>query len=314
MKRIIPIVLGSLVFSANTFAEDNLLSMDDDSDTIKVQRKSDLPSFKVPKRTSFFTGLEYTETVSETVARAQNFVYIVADGSTRIHPNFRLRYVLNQGELKNGVDQDTSARRTNFAIAPRYEQWVNHRFSFFAEPVYKHNSRPDSGTTTEIMLRPGAQFTFGDHHLNTIYTYSMVDKQEGVDPRRFDAFEFKANYTYGFTSKINFGLEFTRNGNIDNSDPDYQRRAFAIKPSVRFKHFGGMITEINVPYNYNESNADLSGSESIKVNLNNNYPFNRNVKIVANIGYQQIKLHENGLYYGKDKDSLTAKLGLNLSF
>ena len=122
MNKLLPVILGSLVLSTSTVATADILVMDDDVDTIQVQSKEDLPSFKVPKRTSFFTGMEYAEGVSDTRPATENVKFIVADGSTRIHPNFRLRYVLNQSRSTGGNLQDTSATRTNFTIAPRYEQ------------------------------------------------------------------------------------------------------------------------------------------------------------------------------------------------
>ena len=316
MKKIIPLIIGSLAFSANAFADDDALVMDDDVDNITIQHKSTY-SYKIPKRTSFFTGMEYTDTTSESFPQTENLKFVVADGSTRVHPNWRIRYVLSQVENTAGNPQSTSYKKTNFTIAPRYEQWVNHRFSFFAEPVYVHQSDPDNGlTSTEIKLKPGLQFTFGKHKLNTIYTYSMVDKEtenENINTD-FDTFEAKGIYNYSYSRRMNFGLEFTRSGYVDNSDPTFRRRAFAIKPSVRFKHWKGIITEISTPYNYNEAGLKLSGSETVKVNINNNYPFNKHVKIVANVGYSQIKLHDAGIDKEKDKESFTAKLGLNLSF
>ena len=124
----------------------------------------------------------------------------------------------------------------------------------------------------------------------------------------------KANYTYRYSSRANFGLELTRNGNVDNSDPYQRRRAYAIKPSFRLKHWQGIVSELSVPYNYNEANKLLAGTETVKINFNNNYPFNKYVKVVANVGYEMIKFHEAGLYYGEDKEGITAKLGLNLGF
>ncbi|KHT62519.1 hypothetical protein RJ45_17025 [Photobacterium gaetbulicola] len=317
MNKIIPILLGSLVCTGYANAADNgeFLIMEDDVDIIR--RAPEYSTYNIPKRTSFFTGMEYNETVSDYFARTENIKYVVADGSTRLHDNWRIRYVLSQIQNKSGIEQETSYKKTNFTIAPRYEQWVNPWFSFFAEPVYVHQSDPDAGlTNTEIKLRPGLQFTYGKHGLNTVYTYSMVEKEtenENINTD-FDTFEVKANYLYRYGSRLNFGLEFTRNGYVDNSDPQFRRRAFAVKPSVRIKHWKGIVTEISTPYNYNEAGVKLSGSETVKINLNNNYPINKNMKLIANFGYAMVKLHESGVDKETDKNGFDAKLGFNLSF
>ena len=316
MKKIIPLIIGTMVFSANALADDDALVMDDDVDTIRIQQKSDYTAYKVPKRTSFFSGMEYTEYVSEEFPKTENIKFVVADGSTRLHPNWRFRYVLSQLQNKSGNPQTTAYKKTNFTLAPRYEQWVNHRFSFFAEPVYVHQSDPyNSLTSTEIKLKPGLQFTFGKHSLNTIYTYSMIEKEtenENIN-KDFDTFEAKATYIYRYTPRVNFGLEFTRAGNVDDS-AEGRRRSFTIKPAVRFKHWQGIVTELNTSYNYNESGVNLNGSETIKYNVNNNYPLNKNIKIVANVAYATVKLHEGGYDKNKDKEGFGVKLGLNLSF
>ena len=318
MNKIIPILLGSLAFTGYANAEDDgkFLIMEDDVDIIR--KAPEYSSYKMPKRTSFFTGMEYNETVSDYTARTENIKYVVADGSTRLHENWRIRYVLSQIQNKSGIEQETSYKKTNFTIAPRYEQWVNPWFSFFAEPVYVHQSDPDAGqTNTEIKLRPGLQFTKGKHGLNTVYTHSFVDKEtenENIKKTKFETFEIKANYIYRYGSRVNFGLELTRNGYVDNSDPEFRRRAYAVKPSIRIKHWKGIVTEISTPYNYNEGGLKLSGSETVKINLNNNYPINKNMKLIANVGYSMVKLHEAGIDKEQDKNGLNAKLGFNLSF
>ena len=146
MNKIIPILLGSLAFTgyANAADDGKFLIMEDDVDIIR--KAPEYSSYKMPKRTSFFTGMEYNETVSDYLAKTENIKYVVADGSTRLHENWRIRYVLSQIQNKSGIEQETSYKKTNFTIAPRYEQWVNPWFSFFAEPVYVHQSDPDAGS------------------------------------------------------------------------------------------------------------------------------------------------------------------------
>ena len=324
MNKLIALGLGSLVISASAVADsapENLLIMDDDEDIIyQVDTKQRRPGAPAPIRTRFFTGIERGENVFTNQAKTNSTRFVIADGSTRLHPNLRMRYVLAESYLESDYPQTKSGGRLNYTLAPRYEAWVNPNFSYFFEPVWLRRVEADGSENRDIKFKPGAQFTFGKHFVNTKAEYEISKRERYNDDGRFrtirsDGYSADVNYTYRYSPSLNFGLESGYSGTFDNSDYDTRRRNYNIKSSVRVKHWYDITTALNVRYVRNESGRYWVGDDIWGVNLNNNIPYNRHVRFVANLGYAKSSRHTaapNGIF--RDKEEMSARVGVNLAF
>ncbi|MGL6260925.1 hypothetical protein [Vibrio sp. WXL103] len=330
MNKAVALTLSSIIFSVPALAErapTNLLTMDGDDDIILVTDSARNARAGLPRRTNFFTGIEHSETAYTLNPKNSSTRFIIADGSTRINKNFRMRFVLAENHVKNGNPQKEQAGKINYTLAPRYERWVSPRFSYFAEPVFMRRVEADGSENKEIKLKPGVQFTVGKHFINSTAEYKMIERKryktdnngwnkELVEETEFNAWSAETNYTYRYSPKFNFGAAFMGNGTFDNSwDARFTRnKNWGIRPFVRYRHFYDITTEVNFRVGRNESGAHWAGHDSFDWNINNNMPINRNVRLVANIGYRSGTNHNKQHLGWGDREGMQGRVGVNLSF
>ena len=331
MKKVMAFGVVSLALSASVFAEEaptNLLTMDGDDDIIFISDSQARSGASMPRRTSFFTGVEYSENVFDNAPKNETTRYIIADGSTRIHPNMRMRFVLSEGHTKEGNPQIERGSQLNYTLAPRYEKWVNPSFSYFAEPVLLRKVQADGSENREIKLKPGAQFTSGQHFLNSSAEYKMIQREryatndQGYNKKRiervdFDAASLTVNYTYRYSKSFNYGANLSLNGTIDQSDYSTRSKSYGVKTFIRASHLYGITTEFNVRYNQNQSGEFWAGSDTYGASFNNNIRINQHLRLVANLGYSEASAHtvspKNKNPAG-DKTGMSVRVGANISF
>lgn len=326
MSKKLALGLSTLLISGGAFANvkdssSYQIDMDGDVDTIQVQSDSS-PS---QRRTNFFTGIVYNESVFERAPKRKSVRLVYLDGSTRINQNFRFRHVLSEswvgvnGDYKNkGYDNDG---RVSFTLAPRYEQWVNPTVSWFAEPVYIRQVEAQGTATQELKLKPGVQLTFGQHFISTTADYQFkwrerYDRTENRDNDNWQGYSADVNYVYRYSPKLNFGGSVSYNGTTDNSDYDFRRRNYNVKPFVRFQHLYNITTEVNTVIGHEESGRYWNGYDYVRFNLNNNIRLNRNLRFVANFQYGDNERHmPPGApdYSGGDKQELQIRVGFNIT-
>ncbi|WP_087016852.1 hypothetical protein [Thaumasiovibrio subtropicus] len=323
MKKKIALGVSAALLSGAAFANSgsNQIDMDGDIDTIQVQQDSGASQ----RRTNFFTGLVYNESVSEYAPKRKSYRFVYLDGSTRINENFRFRHVLSESWLKESPDHTTQHGRVNFTLAPRYEQWVSPSFSWFAEPVLIRQTEAQGNTNYELKLKPGAQFTFGNHFISATGDYqfkwrerynSTASANGNRDNDRWNAYSFDINYVNRYSRTVNFGISGTYAGTPDNSDYDNRRRNYNVKPFVRVRHFHDITTELNMLIGHEESGRYWNGYDYWAINFNNNKRLTRNIRGVANVQYRDnTRDFKDGPqdYSNGDRQELQFRVGLNIT-
>lgn len=321
MNKKLMLSIGTLLLSGGALASQNdsstyQIDMDGDVDTIQVRSDSS-PS---QRKTNFFTGLNYNETVFDNGPKRTSHRLVYLDGSTRINENFRIRHVLSEAWVKEGKAQERSDGRVNFTIAPRYEQWVSPTLSWFAEPVYIRQTEASNGLATqELKLKPGVQLTYGQHFISTTadYQFKWRERYNREDNDNWQAYSADVNYVYRYSPQLNFGISTAYNGTVDNSDYEFRRKNYNVKPFVRFRHYYDITTEVNTIIGREESGEHWAGYDYAAVNVNNNMRITRNLRLVANVQYKEGD--RNGPppgytdYSGGDKKEMQVRIGFNIT-
>ncbi|GEA51855.1 hypothetical protein VIN01S_26590 [Vibrio inusitatus NBRC 102082] len=336
VKKYSVVVLSALLVSGTVLADlsdladipSDVLVMDGDEDTmIAPPEQPKVSKARGPMRTSFFTGVEYGESVYEYNGKGSNLVFVIADGGTRISENWRLRYILSEQHAETkGLDQDDGVS-INYRIAPRYSKWVNPNFSYFIEPSYYRRTGSSGIENTEWQIKPGMQYALRKHIFFSTLEYKDLNRkryardENGWKPtikedRDFQRINAEVNYTYRQSTSFNWGLNINGGSTLDNADnvPDIYTRSrnYNIKPFVRLKHFNNITTEVNLRWGRAESGLNWGGSDTTEININNNMQLNRHLRLIANIGYRQATRHTD-LGWG-DSEGLKGRVGLNISF
>ncbi|MGF1793289.1 hypothetical protein L4D21_22105 [Photobacterium profundum] len=328
MNKKLVLGIGTLLLSGGTIASQvdsssYQIDMDGDIDTIQVRSGSS--SSASQRQTNFFTGLVYNEAVFDRAPKRSSYRFVYLDGSTRINENFRIRHVLSEswvdvkGDYKN--DGYSNDGRISFTIAPRYEQWVNPNVSWFAEPVYIRQAEAQGTASQELKLKPGVQLTFGQHFVSTTADYQFkwrerYDRTQNRDNANWQGYSADVNYVYRYSPQINYGASVSYSGTVDNSDYEFRRKNYNVKPFVRFKHFYDITTELNTVIGHEESGQHWNGYDYVKLNINNNKRINSKLRFVANFQYGDNERHSpSGVtdYSGGDKQEMQVRVGFNIT-
>ncbi|WP_146157064.1 hypothetical protein [Photobacterium rosenbergii] len=323
MNKKLMLSIGTIMLSGGAMASQPdsssfQIDMDGDVDTIQVRSDSS-PN---QRRTNFFTGLVYNETVFDNAPKRSSYRLVYLDGSTRINENFRFRHVLSESWVDvKGANGYSNDGRVSFTLAPRYEQWVSPRFSWFAEPVYIRQVEAQGTATQELKLKPGVQLTYGQHFISTTADYQFkwrerYDRTENRDNDNWQAYSADVNYVYRQSRQINYGASLSYNGTTDNSDYEFRRKNYNVKPFVRFNHYYGITTELNTVIGREESGRYWNGYDYVRVNVNNNKRINNNLRVVANFQYGDNQRHSPAHapdYSGGDKQEMQVRVGLNIT-
>ncbi|MGF1682758.1 hypothetical protein [Photobacterium minamisatsumaniensis] len=324
MKKTLVLSIGTLLLSSGAIASQvdsssYQIDMDGDIDTIQV--RSGESSSASQRRTNFFTGLVYNEAVFDRAPKRSSYRFVYLDGSTRINENFRFRHVLSESWVKEDKREKTKDGRVSFTLAPRYEQWVNPNVSWFAEPVYIRQAEAQGTATQELKLKPGVQFTFGQHFISTTGDYQFkwrerYDRSVHRDSKNWQGYSADVNYVYRYSPQVNFGASVSYNGTTDHSDYETRRKSYNVKPFVRFKHFYDITTEMSTVIGHEESGQHWNGYDYVKFNINNNKRINSNLRFVANFQYGDNERHSPaGVtdYSGGDKQEMQVRVGFNIT-
>ncbi|MGR5143062.1 hypothetical protein ACQKPX_15405 [Photobacterium sp. DNB23_23_1] len=328
MNKKLILSIGALLFSGGALASQvdsssYQIDMDGDIDTIQVRSGSDTNQ----RRTNFFTGLVYNESVFDDGPKRSSTRLVYLDGSTRFNENFRFRHVLSEswvdvkGDYKN--DPQNLDGRISFTLAPRYEQWVSPRLSWFAEPVYIRQADAQGTASQELKLKPGLQLTFGQHFISTTADYQFkwrerYDRTENRDNHNWQGYSADVNYVFRHSPQINYGASASYSGTTDNSvdNSEFRRKNYNVKPFVRFKHFYDITTEVNTVIGHEESGRYWNGYDYVRINVNNNKRLSSNLRMVANFQYGDNKRHSPaGVtdYSNGDKQEMQVRVGFNIT-
>ncbi|MDV5169533.1 hypothetical protein [Photobacterium rosenbergii] len=289
------------------------IDMDGDVDTIQVSSDSSASQ----RKTNFFTGLVYNQTVFDWQPKRESVRFVYLDGSTRINQNFRFRHVLSESWVKPTPDSSTQHGNINFTLAPRYEQWVSPSFSWFAEPVFiRQTEASSSNTSYELKFKPGAQFTFGQHFISTTADYAIKWRErygDNNDSGHWDSYSMDVNYVNRYSRSMNFGISGSYSATPDN-DVSGRRRNHNFKPFVRVRHMYDITTELNTVIGREESGPYWNGYDYVRFNVNNNKRLTNNLRLVANFQYGDNKRVYNG-GFGKngDKQEMQVRIGANIT-
>ncbi|WP_039464898.1 hypothetical protein [Photobacterium gaetbulicola] len=321
MNKKLILSIGTLLLSGGAWASQTdsgsfQIDMDGDVDTIQVRADSN-PNLR---RTNFFTGLNYNEAVFERAPKRSNVRLVYLDGSTRINEHWRIRHVLSEAWLTEGKNQERTDGRVNFTIAPRYEHWVSPKVSWFAEPVYIRGVEASNGLATqELKLKPGVQLTFGQHFISTTgdYQFKWRERYNREDNDNWQAYSADVNYVYRYSPQFNFGISGTYSGTVDNSDYEFRRKNYNVKPFVRLRHYYDITTEVNTTFGREESGQHWVGYDYASISINNNKRITRNLRFVANAQYKEGKRNGPPVgvtdWSGGDKEELQFRVGFNIT-
>ena len=293
------------------------------------QRKRKNPWFHKdgPKRTRFFSGFEFTETTYDNAPRQGNFVKILADGSTKIHPNWRIRYVLNQIDSNKGKDgEEPNGPRQNMILAPRYEKWVSPRFSYWSEVMFRQSlsmSGSNNGARgtrdNEYKVKAGGNWNRGRNNFNATIEYGYRENEfyEGDSW----ALEKRTNYVtsnfvgigwnHRLNQRMNTGLRLEHN-DTHNDQKGYNT---TLKAHINYRFNNGVRTEFNIVKGDNGARNNDNGYKNTNYNLNTNFPINDTFNGIFNVAYREGKRYHDGNTPGwGDRRAVFTKIGVNVAF
>ena len=280
-----------------------------------------------PKRTRFFSGLEFTETTYDNNPRQGNFVKVLVDGSTKVHPNLRIRYVLNQVQGNKGKDgEEVTGPRQNMIFAPRYEKWVSPQFNYWSEIMFRQ-SMSTSGSNNgargtrdqEYKVKAGGNWSRGRNNFNATieYRYSENEFYEGdswaldKNTNYITGNFFGLGWNYRVNPRINTGLRVEHN-DTHNDQKGYNT---TLKAHINYRFQNRVRTEFNVIKGDNGARNNDNGYKNTNFNLNTNFPINDTFNGVFNLGYRQGKRYHDGNTPGwGDRKAFFTKVGVNVVF
>lgn len=323
-KYLIPVMIGAFALPVVANASDKVsepvsfsaedLDIDGSGDIIVIEnpnaRKKN--TRKMPPRTSFFSGYEYTYKTFDNNPRVGTLVRILADGSTKINDNWRFRFVLSEREQFKGENMDQGAGRINMVLAPRFEKWVNPNFSYFLEGTYKHQSESDGWEGKEYIFKPGFNLSYGKNFYNIVsqFQYKETDnyRNDNHVSNYTTGIEVEQAFIHRYTTRINTGFKVLYNQQ-DNANNNWNKN---IRPFVNYRFNNNVRTEFNISFGKNGSDND-SGHSYRNYNLNTNIPINSTFKAIVNFGYRKGKRYGDVAAAG-DYTELFTKIGINTRF
>lgn len=278
-----------------------------------------------PKRTRFFSGIEYTDNTYDLNPRQQNWVRILADGSTKVHNNLRIRYVINQVNAYKGKEGEESlSPRTNVIVAPRYERWVSPNFNWWTELMLRESTSASAGPngargSKDVEWKPkvGGNWSFGRNNFNAIAETMYREGKEfnnanwtwTDDTKYSTGYWGEIGYTRRVNNRTNFGIKVFAN-EIDN---EWNNWARSVQVNANYRFSNRIRTEIQIRRGKDGQKANDSGYRFTNYNINTNFPINDTFSGIFNVAYRTGKRYGNMPGWG-DRDAMFFKAGVNVAF
>ncbi|KEI71516.1 hypothetical protein [Endozoicomonas elysicola] len=325
MKKVLtPVVIACLAMPLAAQAEKSSsylpqfsaddLNIDGSNDIILVEAPTQKqPGRKGPPRTNFVSGIEYTETIYENQPKITNIVKILADGSTKFHKNWRLRYVLSQADAEKGIDQSEQPGRLNLVVAPRFEKWVSPRFSYFIEGIYKNSVEGRGWEKDEFVFKPGGSINLGRHFFNVVaeYQYKETSDHEYNKGTAYSTgFHIEPTYIYRMNPRMNIGLRLVFNEQQDESQ--YFNKN--VKALVNYRFNNNIRTEFNVVVGKSGQAKNDSGHNYTDYNLNTSIPINKTFTGILNFGYRLGDQYNPNQWSWGDREGIFTKIAVSTRF
>ncbi|MET4696791.1 hypothetical protein [Endozoicomonas lisbonensis] len=281
-----------------------------------------------PKRTRIFSGIELSDNTYENRVRRSEFKKVLFDGNTKFHPNWRIRYAMNESNVSRGENGELIDAPTRWMkLAPRFEQVLSPTANWFAEFEYTNFSgfgRSNQGgrlnNTDTYIIKVGGNKRFGNHNFNAHVDYRYREQSfyidDGSEIDETNNYETQdPRYQVGYRYRLNRHVQFqlTRNQN-KNHLGQTNLNQFG-KVTLSHSLFNGFRSEFSFQRNKNYNKDTDTGYFINRYNFVNTYRINETMQALLEVSYRKYdRFYTGNLRGAGDRKQLFTKAGINFHF